>query len=263
MSNKDNRQQQPAAKEGEAVLKDELTAEQLAAQEAAKQPGEEKPAQDSQGLESDYVPPAVDQVDGTTTEQPKEDPVAPEEPAAEPGPAVTAEATSAEASLEQVPEKVKAAEMVTGNGTAVTNIMVQRIEKHLKHLRGELGFADRAAQHAEQINFMETVGSSTGLAYPQFKLVTDTLVRAIADNKQLFRNGEAFRYTRGLANTGYPQASINRYEAYISFLTKIAVNWTTRHRLKSSTDIGIVIQDMKRVGKENVTMYFNDITSGK
>lgn len=237
-----------AAIEGEIITKSETEAA-LAAAAAAEQQGAE------------YVAPVVEQV-GETTAAPAE-PEAPVEPVAPaPGPAAVTEAPNDEASLEVPSAKVPASDMTTANGTAVTNIMVKRLEKHIRHLRGELGFASTKEQHEEQVTFMETIGSSTTLPYEEFKLVTDTLLRVIVDNKELFKSGDALRFINGLAGK-YPQEYINRYEHYINFLTKVAVNWSSRHRLKSSTDIAIVIKDMKNAGKQNVTKYFNALVAAK
>ena len=235
-----------AAKEGEIITKVEGQAADAAAA-AAQEPA--------------YVAPVVEQV-GEVTPAPVT-PVAPETPATPaPGPVVSAEAPNNEATLEAPAAKVAKADMVTANSSAVTNIMLRRLEKHIKHLRGELGFADIKAQNEEQVTFMETIGSSTTMEYADYKLVTDALVRAIIDNKDIFRSGDHLRFMRGLGGK-YPQASINRYEHYINFLTHVAVNWSSRHRLKSSTDIAIVIKDMRNAGKQNVTMYFNALVAAK
>ena len=236
-----------AAKEGEIITKVEGEAADAAAA-AAQAPG--------------YVAPVVEQVGEAPAPTPAT-PETPAEPAAPaPGPVVSAEAPNNEAVLEAPATKVAKADMVTANSSAVTNIMFRRLEKHIKHLRGELGFADLKAQNEEQVTFMETIGSSTTMEYEDYKLVTDALVRAIVDNKDIFRSGEHLRFIRGLAGK-YPQASINRYEHYINFLTHVAVNWSSRHRLKSSTDIAIVIKDMRNAGKQNVTMYFNALVAAK
>lgn len=238
-----------AAREGEIITKAEGEAADAAAA-AAKSEG------------PGYVAPVVEQVGAAPapTETPaevKEEPAAPA-----PGPTAVTETPNDEANLEPAPAKVSAQNMVTANGSAVTNIMVKRLEKHIRHLRGELGFANLKEQHEEQVTFMETIGSSTTLEYDDFKLVTDTLLRVIIDNKDLFKSGDALRFINGLAGK-YPQEHINRYEHYINFLTKVAVNWSSRHRLKSSTDIAIVIKDMKNVGKQNVTKYFNALVAAK
>lgn len=210
---------------------------------------------------ADYVAPVVEVVgDAPAPETATEEKPPVETPA--PGPTAVTETPNDEASLEPATGKVSAQDMVTANGTAVTNIMVKRLEKHLRHLRGELGFGSIKEQHEEQVTFMETVGASTTLDYDEFKLVTDALLRAIIDNKEIFKSGDALRFIHGLGGK-YPQDSINRYEHYINFLTKVAVNWSSRHRLKSSTDIAIVIKDMRNAGKQNVTKYYNALVAAK
>jgi hypothetical protein len=241
---------QLAVKEGEIIVK----AEDASAVEAGL-------AQQDQAGE--YIAPVVEKVDGQEDKPEQQEQAAPAAPAIPPaGPIVKADAPNDEANLETPAARVASADMTNANGTAVTNIMMARLAKHLKHLRGELGFADTKAQHEEQVTFMETVGNSTSLDYDEFKLVTDALVRAIIENKELFRSGDALRFIRGLAGK-YPQDSINRYEAYITFLTKVATNWNSRHHLGSRIDIAFVIQHMKNVGKQNVTKYFNSLVAAK
>lgn len=232
-----------APKEGDVILKDEII----------------EPGSDGTAVDVDYTPPVVDEVGPTPTE-PETPAVDPAEPA--PGPDVSLEVEKGEASLEEVPSRVPGPDMVDTGGSAVTNIMLRRIEKHLSHLTGKVGFADIEAQRLEQVDFMETVGASTSLPYDKFKIVTDALIRMIADNKELFRSGEALRFLENLSGH-YPQSHINRYTDYITFLTKIAVNWTNRSRLRNQTDIGTVIDGLRQVGKENVTMYFNSLVAAR
>lgn len=231
-----------APKEGDVILKDEVAAE---------------PGSDG-AVDTEYTPPAVEEVTPPTPE-----PEAPATPAAPaPGPDVSLEVDAGEAQIESTPSRVPGPDMVEEGGNAVTNIMLRRMEKHLKYLRGDLGFADITAQRREQVDFIETIGESTTLPYDKFKIVTDALVRMIADNKELFRSGRALRFLENLAGE-YSQASINRYTDYITFLTKIAVNWTNRSRLRQQTDIAIVIKDLRLAGKENVTMYFNALVAAR
>ena len=222
-----------------------------------------------QSNEATYVPPAIENTGTDTAEQPAVAPPTLPEAGAEqpveppvPAPDVIAEERNDEATLQQGNGKIPGPDMTNANGTAVTNIMILRLEKHMKHLRGELGFADNKERFNEQVSWMETVGNSVKLPYEEFKLVTDALINAIANNKELFRSGAATRFNRGLAGT-YPQSSINRYEAYIYFLVTVANNWATRHRLKSSIDVGTVIEHMPHAGQQNVTRYFNSLVSGK
>ncbi|MNG46900.1 hypothetical protein D3C79_47640 [compost metagenome] len=236
-----------APKEGDVILKDEPIAP-IDAVEPEPEP------------EPDWTPPVIDEV-GPVTEQPvTPTPTEPTEPA--PGPDVSLEVEKGEASLDEVPNVVPGPEMVADGGSAVTNIMLRRIEKHLRHLKGEVGFASIEEQRLEQVSFIETVGESTSLDFEKFKIVTDALIRMIVDNKELFRSGEALRFLKNLQGH-YSQQSVNRYTDYVTFLTKIAVNWTNRARLRQQTDIATVIADLREVGKQNVTMYFNTLVAAR
>lgn len=192
-----------------------------------------------------YVAPVVEErVTPKVVEQPK--------------PTVKEEVTAPR--FKHTEEVVKSNQMVQRNSSVITNIMLDRVEKHMKHLNGTLGFNNKQEQEVEQITFMETMGNVLKLDYERFSIVTDKLISEIRANEKVFTEGLAFRFMKGL-EAKYPKSIIDVYQTYITFLTRIAVNWTKRHQLKNMIDINHVISDLNRTAKSNVTKYFNKLTS--
>lgn len=150
--------------------------------------------------------------------------------------------------------------MTNSKGNATTDIIAERIEKHIGYLSGKVGFENKEAQNREQQSFIETVGNSLKLDFEQYVLVTDKLLEVIRENDKVFREGLAFRFMKNLGEN-YPLESVKAYQSYITYLTKIAFNWSARHRLHELTDPTYVIQNLDRKGKENVIRYFNMLRS--
>lgn len=194
-------------------------------------------------VETTYVPPVVEATVEPVVEEPT---VAKQE---EQAPA-----------FKQEVDVVKPKQMVQSNSQIVTIIMLERIDKHIKHLTGKLGFNDKKEQEIEQISFMETMGNVLKLDYERFCLVTDKLIEEIRANEKVFTEGLAFRYMKGL-DAKYPLSVIETYQTYITFLTRVASNWSKRHQLKNMIDINHVVADLNKTAKVNVRKYFDKLTS--
>lgn len=151
-------------------------------------------------------------------------------------------------------------QMVNSKGNATTDIIVERIEKHISYLSGKVAFANNDAKAREQQSFIETIGNSLKLDFDQYVLVTDELLRVIRENDKVFRDGLAFRFMVGLG-ANYPLESVKAYQSYITYLTKIAFNWSNRHRINELVDPTFVMQNLDRKSKENITRYFNMMRS--
>lgn len=185
-------------------------------------------------------------------------PTATPSPAAKPAGLQTS--TPKEPSLIPVEDVISVAKMVNAKATEVTAVMVDRIDRHFKYLSGELGFADVAARHQEQVTFIETIGNSLQADFEVYVLVTDHLLTKIRENITLFNSGEAFRFVQGL-DKGYPISTIRVYKLYIELLTKIAGNWKYRYKLKKLMDPATVMADLPPKGRVNLNQYFNKLAS--
>jgi hypothetical protein len=174
---------------------------------------------------------------------------------------VPAESTSStdEASYEKNVEVVAINKMVNAKGDATTDIIVQRINTHMEFLSGRKRYKDKAEETQEQVTFIETIGNTLKLDFPQYALVTDALLNAMRENKDVFDHGLAFRFTKGLERT-YPSQYIRTYQNYITFLTMVSKNWVSRYKLDKLIDPAYMVQDFDRKAKENVTQYFRLLT---
>jgi hypothetical protein len=184
---------------------------------------------------------------------------APAKPAgkAKPTPAVT---EAPEVSYEQGQPVIGIGKLVNAKGTAVTEIMIQRIETHMNYVAGRKGFKDKEEEVLEMAGFIETIGNSLKLPYEQFVLVTDAVLQAVQENQKAFTSGTAYRFTQGL-DKRYPPDSIHNYRVYMTFLTKVAVNWKSRWKLAKLISLAFVIQDFDQKAKENITQYFRYLTN--
>lgn len=194
-----------------------------------------------------FTPPVSEDLSGKEQEQPKET----EKKSA-------AESTTKNTSFEQKSVTIGIKEMVDSKEKIATTIMKERIQHHMQYLNGKLKFKDDQAQIDEQVTFIETIGNSLKLDYPQFVIITNELLNQIKANKDTFTKGSPFRFMSVL-NTRYSPDIIKTYQTYIIFLTRLANNWSIRYKLNELVDLSFVIKDMDRKAKENMTRFFNDM----
>jgi 3-oxoacyl-[acyl-carrier protein] reductase len=253
--------EQPAPIEGELIILDksllETDAKDTPAPEAPSEAAPTVPVAEQSSQE--YQPPVTEELQPQEPAQQAPAPTAPEAPAA---------ASEEAAGYDVTPALVESGEMVAANGSATSGVMLSRIAKHMSHLTGKKGFGSNKERWEEQASFIECVGRSLGLPYDDYVMVTNELIQQIRDNLKLFTSGDAYRFMHDLTTkypenkpVKYPKESADRYQAYMSFLTTIARNYTTRHRLRTSTDVGFATKDMNMVGKQNVTKFFTQLTA--
>jgi hypothetical protein len=209
----------------------------------------------------DYTPPAVEEV-APVSEKGGAAPVATVQSKQTPAPAKVevAPAKIAEPTLVPLPAVIGVNKILNAKGTVVTDIMIKRIDKHLEYLNGTVGFKDTEERDEEQVSFIETIGNSLKMDFDGYVVFTDYLLTKIRDNQKVFTDGLAFRFCAELKKGSYTEA-VKNYQAYIEFLTKIAINWNVRYKLKKLVDTAYVIQPLNQKGKENVTQYFNKLAS--
>lgn len=150
--------------------------------------------------------------------------------------------------------------MVNAKGTAVTDLMVARIDRHMQYLAGTVGFNSTAEAHEEQISFMETVGNSLQLDFPAYVVVTDYLLKSIRENQKVFTDGMAYRFMVGLEKR-YPSEHSRTYQGYMELLSKIGFYWKERYKLAKLVDYAYTIAPMDSKAKTNVTQYFRKMSS--
>jgi len=187
------------------------------------------------------------------------------DPAADPAAAAVVQAPavipSAEPSLADPAASVAKDEIVNGRGTAVTDIMLTRINRHFDFLASRLGIPAKKDRDREQVDFMNTVGESLKLPYDQFELVADALRTALRkDIKVVSDGGVAFRFIPKL-ELYYPAESVACYQRYIQFLLTLTQNWKRRRDLGKMVDITAVIENFPTKARENVTAYYRKHTA--
>lgn len=183
---------------------------------------------------------------------------------AQPKPAIEKVATQPamrEATFRVAEGTITISKMINAKGTATTDVILGRIEKHMKHLSGQLGFKNEEEKVREQLSFIETIGNTLRLDFPQYALVTDVLLNNIKANQTVFDKGLAFRFVGSLGKS-YSQEHIKTYQTYMNFLAVVAKNWTTRNKLGNLVDVGYVTKEFPQKAKENVTQYFRRVTNG-
>jgi len=164
----------------------------------------------------------------------------------------------AQPSLDEVPDVIGIGRMTNSKGDVATDVMKARIARHFQYLSGELGFKDSDARIQEQITFIDTIGNTLKLEFDKYVVVTDYLLNQIRENKTIFSDGTAFRFVKDL-DKQYPIEHIRTYRNYMTLLTMIANSWPRRHELNKLVDVTYAIKDLNRLGKENVTQYFNKL----
>lgn len=179
-------------------------------------------------------------------------------------PAVTAPPKASveikEPTLVPAPDVIGVSKILNAKGTVVTEIMVSRIDRHMKYLKGEEGFKDENERDEEQKSFIETIGNSMKLDQGGYAIITDYLIAQIRANPTVFKDGMAFRFTAGLKKSVYRDVVVS-YEGYIELLSKIASNWTVRYKLKKLIDISYAIHPFPRKAQANITQYFNQLAA--
>lgn len=211
----------------------------------------------------DYVAPAVEEV-APVSEKGGAAPVATVQSKQQTPVPVKAEQAPAkviaEPTLVPLPAVIGVNKILNAKGTVVTDVMIKRIDKHLEYLKGEVGFKDAEERNQEQVSFIETIGNSLKMDFDGYVVFTDYLLTKIRDNQKVFTDGLAFRFCADLKKGSYTEA-VSNYQSYIEFLTKIAINWNVRYKLKKLVDTAYVIHPLNQKGKENVTQYFNKLAS--
>ena len=169
--------------------------------------------------------------------------------------------TKDEATYEKTPDVVNVAQMVNAKGDLTTDVIADRIARHMLYLTGKRSFKDDKQRLQEQASFMETVGNSLQLDFPQHALVTDLLLNQIRENLEVFTSGDAYKFMRELEKIRYPMESIRFYQRYITYLTKIIQHYKNPGRLKTHVDLAYVTDGLTRVAKENVQQYYTKVAN--
>jgi len=172
---------------------------------------------------------------------------------------VTASTPAKTVTYEEEPTVIGVSSLTGAKGDVASDVLISRLNQHLKYLNGEEGFTDLQHRNTEQASFIESVAGAFQLPYEQFAIVTDAILKVVQENPGTFQDGKCFRFLRGLEET-YPLDSIRTYREYFSLLIMISKNWTQRYKLNRVIDIATAVKNLpSRNAKENVTQYFNNL----
>ena len=157
-----------------------------------------------------------------------------------------------------IPDHIGIGRLLNAQSTAVTDILIERVARHLEYTIGDKGFADKQARADEQGGFINTVLGSLELAFEKFVVFTDYLLTQLRENAGAINTGKLLRHMSGLAET-YDKDKIKKYTTYLSFLTRIALNWKIRYKLNTLIDVNLFVSSFSPKARENITTYFNHL----
>lgn len=174
----------------------------------------------------------------------------------ETAPAAKAEAARLPGTV--IPDHIGIGKLLNAKATAVTDILIARVEQHFEYAIGSKSFADREARANEQGSFINTVLGSLELDFEKYVVFTDFLLTQLRANSADIGSGKLLRHIAGLAES-YDKDKIRKYTTYMSFLTRVALNWNIRYKLNTLIDVNLFVSGFSEKGRENITTYFNQL----
>jgi len=157
-----------------------------------------------------------------------------------------------------IPESIGISRMLKINGNEVTDVLVARIAQHLEFTVGDKGLADREERANEQGGFINTVLASLELDFEKYVVFTDYLLTQLRANAEAIRSGKLLRHMGGLSES-YDKEKVRKYTVYISFLTRVALNWNIRYKLDSLIDVNLFVSNFSEKGGVNISTYFHNL----
>jgi len=157
-----------------------------------------------------------------------------------------------------IPDQIGIGKLLNAKATAVTDILTARIAQHIEYTVGTKGFADREAKANEQGGFINTVLGSLELDFDKYVVFTDFLLSQLRANADGIGTGKLLRHMGGLSES-YEKEKIRKYTTYMSFLTRIALNWNIRYKLNTLIDVNLFVSGFSEKGRDNITVYFNHL----
>lgn len=157
-----------------------------------------------------------------------------------------------------IPAHIGIGKLLNAKATAVTDILTARVAQHLEYTVGTKGLPDQDARAQEQGGFINTVLGSLELDFDKYVVFTDYLLTQLRENAADINTGKLLRHMGGLADS-YDKEKIRKYTTYMSFLTRIALNWNIRYKLNSLIDVNLFVSGFSEKGRENITTYFNHL----
>lgn len=157
-----------------------------------------------------------------------------------------------------IPVQIGIGKLLNAKATAVTDILTARVAQHLEYTVGSKGFGDKDERANEQGGFINTVLGSLDLDFDKYVVFTDYLLSQLRENAADINTGKLLRHIPGLAPS-YDKEKVRQYTTYMSFLTRIALNWNIRYKLNTLIDVNLFVSSFGEKGRNNIATYFNHL----
>ncbi len=150
---------------------------------------------------------------------------------------------------------VLVSQMINAKSNAVSNVFTQAIDRYIALLTGELNVgADKIAD--EQISFMNTLSNTLNLGYEDYVLVTDHLVKRLAEKRDVVNELNMFQFIPRLGANTFSKSALDRYKQYFMALVTLSRNLAQRDRIGRLIDIATLAKGYKPKAVSNITQYF-------
>ncbi len=157
-----------------------------------------------------------------------------------------------------IPAQIGINSLVNAKATAVTDVLISRVQRHLTFTVGSTGFSSAEQRAEEQGGFINTVLGSLELDFDKFVLVTDFIISQLRENAEGISNGQMLKHIKGLS-ANYDKTKVDKYVTYIAFLSRIALNWNIRYKLNSLIDINLFVSKYSPKAQNNINQYFHHL----
>ena len=157
-----------------------------------------------------------------------------------------------------IPTQIGIAGLLNAKATAVTDLLVSRVAQHMEFTTGGKGLPDPEARAEEQGGFINTVLGSLELDFEKYVVFTDYLLSQLRENAEAISTGKMLKHMAGLSPS-YDKDKIAKYTTYISFLTRVALNWNIRYKLDKLIDVNLFASKFSPKASANLTQYFNHL----
>lgn len=157
-----------------------------------------------------------------------------------------------------IPLRLGIGELVNAQGDVVTDVFKARIANHMEYISGKKGFATAKDKADEQGTFIELIMNSLELDFDKYVVVTDYLLTVLRERTTDLSGAQMRRFITSV-DPLYDRHKVKMYGEYMTFLTRIALNWQQRYRLSKLIDATYAAREFSEVGKRNVAHYFSKL----
>ncbi len=173
----------------------------------------------------------------------------------DPAPAEKKTAEQSTATLEPQRTPVMVSQMINAKSNAVSNVYTQAIDRYISLLSGQLK-VEASKFGDEQASFMTTLSNTLNLGYEDYVVVTDHLVRKLAEHRDVVNELNMFQFIPRMKEGTFSKPALDRYKQYFMALVTLSRNLATRDRIGRLIDIATLAKGYKPQAVSNITQYF-------